>query len=108
MEITEQQYTRLRRYIKLLQQELDLIKSEVIPTSRTYNPITDEELTTLVNQAGVEVPLNKRLDVLWTYNEYFSIYKKKIPSYDVTAEVLGLTRKQVRDIVKEEYANRKK
>lgn len=56
----------------------------------------------------MEVPLNKRLDVLWTYNEYFSIYKKKIPSYDVTAEVLGLTRKQVRDIVKEEYANREK
>ena len=108
MEITEQQYTLLRRYLNLLQKELDLIKADNIPTSRTYNPTTGEELTTLVDQAGVEVPLNKRLDVLWTYNEYFSIYKKKIPSYDVTAEVLGLTRKQVRDIVKEEYANREK
>ena len=40
---------------------------------------------------------------------YYIVYrKKKIRAYDATAETLGLTRKQVREIVKEEYANRKK
>lgn len=56
----------------------------------------------LVNPDGTSKPLNKRLEVIENYKIYYSIYEKKIPSYDATAEVLGLTRKQVREIIKEE------
>lgn len=105
MEITKRQYTLLRKYTNLIQKELDSIKARDIPKGRSFNPITGKELKIRVNPDGTKEPLNKRLKILQRYHLFYSILEKKMKAYDRTAEVFGLTRKQVREIVNE--ANKK-